>query len=125
MRERLPRGSAGPGENRHQLLRGNDFQLCVGAVTRLLVRPPSSKVRQVAEAGALHMFVSDFDYQLGPQRLPRQVLALAPAALAARHAMPGFAGCGIMLRPALPGVIGESVLAIGREVFRELMALLF
>ena len=28
--------------------------------------------------------VGDFDHQLGPQRLPRQVLALAPAALATR-----------------------------------------
>ena len=70
------------------------------------------------------MLVSDFDHQLGPQRLPRQILALAPAALATRHAMPGFTVCRSMLRPVLPGMSGERVLAIRREEFRELPALL-
>ncbi len=75
------------GENRHQLLRRNDFELGIGAVARLLVGAPSAKLRHVTEAAALHVLVGDFDHQLGPQRLPRQVLALAPAALAARHAL--------------------------------------
>src|SRR5438067_1133092 len=72
----------------------------------------------------LHMFVSNFDHQLGTQRLPRQVLALAPAALAARHSMLATAVRGSMLRPGLPRVIRESVLAVGREVFDKLPALL-
>ena len=78
------------GENRHQLLRRHHFELGIGAVARLLVGAPPAKLRHVPEAGALHVLVGDFDHQLGPQRLPRQVLALAPAALASRHAMPGF-----------------------------------
>ena len=78
------------GENRGQFVRRNHFELGISAVARPLVRAPPSKMRHVPEAGALHVLISDFDHQLGPQRLPRQVLALAPAALAARHAMPGF-----------------------------------
>ena len=66
---------------------------------RLLVRAPPSKMRHVPEARALHVLVGDFDHQLGPQRLPRQVLALAPAALAARHPLPGFPIAGRMLGP--------------------------
>ena len=68
------------------------------------------------------MVVRDFDHQLGTQRLPGQVLALAPAALATRHAMLGFADCGSRLGPVLPRMGGEGVLAVGTEVFRELPA---
>src|SRR5580704_4976702 len=82
-------------------------------------------MRHVPEASALHVLICDFDHQLRPQRLPRQVLALAPAALATRHALPGFTGCGPILRPALPRMIRERVPAIRREIFRELPALLF
>src|ERR1700722_9948226 len=52
------------GEDRGQFVRWNHFQLCVGAVARLLVRPPSSKVRHMPEARALHMLVSYFPHQL-------------------------------------------------------------
>src|SRR5437870_2711 len=90
LRTRTPENSAAAGKDRHQLLRRNHFELGIRAVARLLIGAPPSKVRKVAEAGALHVFVGDFDHQLGPQRLPRQVLALAPAALATRHAMAGF-----------------------------------
>src|SRR5664279_3386353 len=78
------------GENRRQLLRGNHFQLGVGAVARFLVLPPPSKMCHVPEASALHMLISDFHHQLGSQRFPRQVLAVAPSALAAGHALHGF-----------------------------------
>jgi hypothetical protein len=72
------------------------------------------------------VLVGDFDHQLGPQRLPREVLALAPAALAARHALRALRHLArFRLRPMLPGVRGERVLAIGREIFRQLPALLF
>src|SRR5262245_55949279 len=89
----LIRRSACATKNRHQLLRWNHFELGIGAIGGLLVRAPSAKARHMTEACALHVFVSDFDHQLGPQRLPGQVLALAPAALASRYAMPGFTGC--------------------------------
>ena len=84
-----------------QLLRRNDFELGVRAVARLLVRAPPAKLRRVTEAAALHVLVSDFDHQFGTQRLPRQVLALAPAALAARHAMFGFTARWCLLGPML------------------------
>ena len=95
----------------------------IGAVARLFVDTPPAKLRHVPEASALHVLVRDFDHQLGPQRLPRQILALAPAALASRHAMLRPLAA-VMLRPALPRVIGQRVLAIGREEFDEFPALL-
>src|SRR5882724_10480962 len=99
--------SACAPKNRCQLVRRNHFELRIRAVARLLVRAPSAKMRHVPEASALHVLISDFHHQLGPQRLPRQVLALAPAALATRHAMSAFPVCGFMLGPLLPRMIGE------------------
>ena len=52
----------------------------------LLVGAPAPELRRVAEAAALHVVVGDLDHQLGPQRLPREILALAPAARRAGHA---------------------------------------
>src|SRR5439155_15546481 len=83
-----------------------------------------SKVRHVTETRSLHVLVSDFHHQFGPQGLPRQILALAPAALATRHAMRRSLACLSMLRPVFPGVSGERILAIRREELRELPALL-
>jgi hypothetical protein len=72
-----------------------------------------------AGSAALHVLVSDFDHQFGPQRLPRQ----GPC--------PGSSGSGrpacdahlhrrrAHARPELPGVSGERILAIGREIFRR------
>ena len=115
---------SGRRENLCQLLRRNDFELRIGAVARPLVGSPPPKLRRVTEAPALHVIVCDLDDQLGPQRLPRQILALAPAALAARHALcrlhrglPASAQC-------LPRVIRERVLAIRREEFHQLPPLL-
>jgi hypothetical protein len=51
-------------ENRRQFVRWNHFELCVGTVARLLVRPPSSKVRHMPEACALHVLVGYFHHQL-------------------------------------------------------------
>jgi hypothetical protein len=41
----------------------------------------------VSKAAALHVFVGDFDDEFWTQRFPGQILALAPAALAPRHAV--------------------------------------
>src|SRR5579863_10472355 len=115
---------AASGEYRGQLVRWNDFELGIGAVARLLVVAPSTEMRHVPETSALHVLVCDFDNQFGPQRLPRKILALAPAALAAWHAMPGAAIGWSMFRPSLPGVICEGVLPIWIEKLDQLLALL-
>src|SRR5260370_10282935 len=111
--------SAARSKNRHQLLRRNDFALGIRAVARFLVDAPSAKLRHVPESRPLHVFVGDLHHQLRPQRLPRQVLALAPAALPSRHPLPSLCGC-----PELPRMIDERVVAIGREKSRELAPLL-
>src|SRR5712691_7110510 len=83
---RLAPSSAAGRENRRQLLGRNNFELGIGAVVRLFVHAPSAKLRSVSKAASLHVVVGDFDHQLASEWFPRQVLALAPAALAARHA---------------------------------------
>src|SRR5262245_17810888 len=95
-------------EDRGELVRRDDFELRVGAVGRLLVGAPAPEVRDVAEARALHVIVRDLDDELGTQRLPRQALARAPAALRAGHALRLRLGT----RPFLPRVIRKRVLAI-------------
>src|SRR6202042_2032672 len=105
--EHVSRGSAAGGKDRRQLLRRDDFELRIGAVAGLLVRAPPSKMRHVTEAGSLHVLVSDFDHELGSQRLPRQILALAPAALATGHAMFAFTSCDSPLCPVSPRVRSE------------------
>ncbi len=100
-------------EDGHEFLWGNNFQLGVGAVARLLVEAPAAKLRHVAEARTLHVFVRNLEDQLGPQRLPGQVFALAPAALTAGHALVCFAKLG----PVRPGVRGPRIFAVGRKVF--------
>ncbi len=77
----------------------------------------------MTKTAALHVIVSDFDDQLGPQRFPGKIFALAPAALAAWHPLSGFSRCRIVLGPLLPGVMGESILSIWRENFGEFEAL--
>ena len=80
-------------------------------------------MRHVPKAIALHVLIGDFDDQLGTERLPRQIFALAPTALPAGHAMSGFSVYEFGFRPALPRMIGERVVAIGREKFYQLTAL--
>ena len=74
-------------ENRFQLVRRNDFKLRVSAIARLLVGTPLPELRHMTESRPLHMLVCNFDYQLGSERLPRQILAVAPTALTSRHPM--------------------------------------
>ena len=123
--EDFSRGLAAGGENPRQFLRGNDFELRIGTVARLLVCAPPSKMRYVTEAGALHVLVGDFDHQFGSQWLPREVLPLAPAALAARHTMPGFTGWEFPLGPVPPRVRTERVLPIRHELLQKFAALFF
>src|SRR5258708_22761737 len=99
--------SAAARENLHQFLRGNDLELTVGAVARLLVGAPSAKMRGMTKPGALHVLVSDFNHKLRAQWLPGQVLALAPAALASWHPMAGFLDYGLI--PALPRMLVDCV----------------
>src|SRR6185295_12198249 len=49
---------------------------------------------------------------------PGQIFALAPSALAARHALLGAIRC--MLGPMFPWVSGESVLSVWCEIFHKL-----
>ena len=62
------------------------------------------------------MFVGYFHHQLSSYRLPGKILAVTPPAHSARHALPCFATCG----PIPPGVIGERILAIGRQVIYQI-----
>jgi hypothetical protein len=57
--------SATAPENFRQLLRRNNFELFKGALARLLVQSPPSELSRMTEAIALHVVVSNFDYQLG------------------------------------------------------------
>src|SRR5579864_2062545 len=70
--------SAACGENCREFLRRHYFKLRIRTVGRFLVVAPPAKMRHVPEAITLHVLVSDFDDQLRAQRLPREVLALAP-----------------------------------------------
>ena len=54
--------SASFGEDGHQLLRRNNFELCVGAITGLLVEAPATKLRHVAEARTLHVLVCNLNH---------------------------------------------------------------
>src|SRR5580704_5100828 len=74
-------------ENCFQLVRRNDFKLRIGAVARLLVSTPLPELRHMTESRALHMLVRNLDYQLGSERLPGQIFAVAPTALTSRHPM--------------------------------------
>src|SRR5438045_9221137 len=64
-----------------QLVRWHDLELRIRAVTRTLVATPAAELRRVPKAASLHVVVRHLGDELGPKRLPGQVLALAPAAL--------------------------------------------
>src|SRR5262249_5200976 len=81
-------GAPGPRrENLLELIGAGGLELVVAAFRRRLVRAPAQKRGRVAEAVALQVIVFHLAHALDAQRLPRQVLARAPAALAARHAL--------------------------------------
>ena len=66
----LSRRSATLRENGRQLLGRNDLELSVGAIAWLLIFSPSAELCGMTEAVSLHVVVSDFHHQLGPERLP-------------------------------------------------------
>src|SRR6187455_2064803 len=80
----LTRRSGSP-EDLRELVRRRDLELIVAAVARRLVEPPAREGGGVAEAITLHVVVLHLAHPLEPQRLPRQILASAPAALSAGH----------------------------------------
>src|SRR5262245_821146 len=106
-RRRRPSGASG-AENALELERSRDLELIVAAVLGRLVRTPALKRRGVAESIALHVVVLHFAHALDAQRLPRQILARAPAALPAGHSLHR---AGIELGPFAPRVTLERVLA--------------
>ena len=57
-------------ENFRELLRRNYLELRISAIRWLFVGPPSAEVRHVSESASLHVLVSDFHNQFGPQGFP-------------------------------------------------------
>jgi hypothetical protein len=78
----------------------------------------------MTEPAALHVVVSYFDHEFGAERLPRKIFALAPATLAAGHALPGFSDRRTVLGPLLPRMAGQCILAVGREDLCVLVAII-
>src|SRR5689334_8734396 len=74
-------------EDRRQFRRRHDLELRIRAIARPFVRSPPPEMRHVTETRSLHVLVRHLGHQFRTQRLPRKVLALAPPALAAGHAM--------------------------------------
>src|SRR5690349_24799468 len=89
-------------ENLDDLVWGDYLKLLIGAVFRLLVRPPPAELCGVTEAVTLHVVIRDLHDQLWTQGLPREVLPGTPAALATGHATDSLLGIGSMLSPRLP-----------------------
>src|SRR6516165_2095542 len=118
--EVILRTLAACGKNLSQFLRRDHLKLRIAAVLRRLVFSPAPKLCGVTKTLPLHVVVRNLHNQLRPQRFPRQILTLAPAALAAWHSatsptLPSFA-----FGPRLPGMTGERVLAVGREEIDQL-----
>src|SRR5204862_6827707 len=90
-------GSGAPGSGREdafKLVGLGHLELVVATVLRRLVRAPAKESGSVAKTIALQIVVLHFADTLREQRLPREILARAPAALAARHAIRFRGGAG-------------------------------
>ena len=74
-------------EDRSELVSRSNLELIVAAVLRRLVVTPAQERRGMTEAIALHVVVLHLAHALDAERLPRQVLAGAPSAVAAWHAL--------------------------------------
>ena len=82
-------GVSDPGrraEHLLELVRGRDLELVVAAVDRPFVGTPTLEDGRVTESRALHVIVFHLADALDAKRLPREIFARAPTALAARHA---------------------------------------
>lgn len=77
----------------------------------------------VTKASALHVLIGDLDDEFGAEWFPGKIFALTPAAFAAGHTMlagvAGFFG----IRPILPRVIAQGILAKGCKEIEKLAAL--
>src|SRR6266571_9346310 len=104
-----------PSEDLGELGGRSDLELVVAAVRRPLVGTPAQEHGRMPEAGALQVVVLHLADALDPERLPGEVLALAPAAGRARHPSPSLEGAG----PLPPRVRHEGVLAERSELLRE------
>jgi len=111
-------------EDVRKLVRRYDLELRVGAIARLLVGAPPSKLRGVTKAAALHVVVSHLDHQIGAKRFPGEILALAPATLCAGYPTARGFGFADHVGPVLPRVIVERAFAVRRQELHELAALL-
>src|SRR5687768_9277539 len=67
-----------------ELVRSRDLELIVAAVRRPFVVAPALKDRGVTESRPLHVVVLHLAHPFDAERLPRKILARAPAALAPR-----------------------------------------
>src|SRR6476661_6163603 len=117
--ERQVEGEAGRlaprREDLAQLVRRYDLELRERAVPWALVGPPAPELRRVSEATALHVIVRHLDHELGAQRFPRQILALAPAADCSGPTMHRRLLIRWGLGPGAPRMALERVLAIRFE----------
>src|SRR5689334_4707449 len=91
-------------QNPTQVVADGLLELLVAARLRVAVGSPPLEVGGVAEAPPLHVVVLHLEHPLGPQRGEGEVLALAPAALGARHAV---------------GVGGEELLPVAPRVLLD------
>src|SRR4051812_7987556 len=108
------------GEDRRELVRRYDLELSERAIGRTLVLAPAPELSGVAEAAPLHVVVGDLRHELGAERLPGEVLPLAPAALRSGPAMYRLALVRSRLGPGAPRMVVERPLAVGREEVDQL-----
>src|ERR1700738_167109 len=102
-------------EDDGEFLGRDDFELGEGAALRAAVGTPAAEESHVAEAAGLRVFVGDFDNELGTEGFPRQVFAIAPAALRAGHAVGFVLALGTVFDPVAPWVVGKRILPIRCE----------
>src|SRR5215472_5715296 len=107
-------------EDFKQFLRWNDLELLKCARHWIPVWTPPAELCRMPEPAALHVIVSNFHDQLGPKRVPRKILPLAPAALSAWHPIARFRRCHFVFCPLFPGMVGKSIFAIGRQELSQL-----
>src|SRR5262249_21196545 len=100
-----------------ELVSLRDLELAVATVARAPVGPPAEEHGGVPEPVALQVVILDLAHPLDAQRLPREVLARAPSALAAGHPRRLAA---VHIRPAAPGMVVERALAEGCQLDGEL-----
>src|SRR5438105_3146829 len=111
-------GSEEVGEHRRRGL----LELVVAAVSRRLVRPPALEGGAVPEAIALEVVEGNLRDQLGPKRLPREVLAPIPAARGAGKPA-AFGGRTLLpLTPLAPRVVSDGVATVRLQELHQLGA---